>query len=61
MHCAGVTAILRMPLPRVANPRRVFFELMRKHGLKACECVDSDFKVGELVVPAQGVKTDDAG
>lgn len=23
------------------KPRRVFFELMRKHGLKACECMDS--------------------
>ena len=49
-ECAYLVDALRRSNGNIAHaaaasgkPRRVFFELMRKHGLKACEFSDADF------------------
>ena len=58
-ECAYLVSALRRSNGNIAHaaaasgkPRRVFFELMRKHGLKACECVDPDPCDGKPAVPS---------
>ena len=61
-ECAYLVDALRRSNGNIAQaaaasnkPRRAFFELMRKHGLRACECLDIDPAV--LAPPAYAERT----
>ena len=67
-ECAYLVDALRRSHGNIAHaaaasgkPRRVFFELMRKHGLKACECVGSDVVDGEPASLTQTGRGDATG
>ncbi|MFL6656754.1 MAG: sigma-54 interaction domain-containing protein [Massilia sp.] len=61
-ECAYLADALRRSNGNIAQaaaasnkPRRAFFELMRKHGLRACECLDQE--ADEASVPDYADKT----